>query len=43
MFAITKLWNGKGMHKAFLCVIKEASDDNAANFAPAMSLHYIVI
>lgn len=31
------------MHKDFLGAIKEASDDNVANFAPAMSLHYIVI
>lgn len=43
MSAIIKLWNGKGIRKDFLHTIKETSDDKAANFAPAMSLHSVGI
>lgn len=43
MSAIINLWHGKGMHKDFLHAIKETSDEKAANFAPAMSLHYVGI
>lgn len=41
MSAIIKLWNGKGMHKDFLHVIKETSCDKVTNFTPAMSLHCV--